>query len=87
MIQNKGGNVEHNILTLDKLTVLEIFMIKEEVVTSLCGEFLRSVRTNQGIDFFVILIQGLQNILWLRTNKRHSNCAKGYLARTIKNLL
>lgn len=45
MSQNKGGNVEHNILTLDKLTVLEIFMIKEEVVTRLCGEFLRSIRT------------------------------------------
>ena len=46
MIQNKGENAEHNILTLDKLTVLEIFVIKEEVVTRLCGEFLRSIRTN-----------------------------------------
>ena len=46
MIQDKGGNAEHNILTLDKLTVLEIFVIKEEVVTRLCGEFLRSIRTN-----------------------------------------
>ena len=46
MIQNKGGNVEHNMLTLDKLTILEIFVIKEEVVTRLCGEFLRSIRTN-----------------------------------------
>ena len=46
MIQDKEGNVEHNILNLDKLTVLEIFMIKEEVVTRLCGEFLRSIRTN-----------------------------------------
>ena len=46
MSQNKGGNVKHNILNLVKLTVLEIFMIKEEVVTRLCGEFLRSIRTN-----------------------------------------
>ena len=46
MSQNKGGNVKHNILNLDKLTVLEIFVIKEEVVTRLCGEFLRSIRTN-----------------------------------------
>ena len=46
MIQNKGGNVEHNMLTLDKLTILEIFVIQEEVVTRLCGEFLRSIRTN-----------------------------------------
>ena len=46
MNQNKGGNEEHNILTLDKHTALEIFMIEEEVVTRLCGEFLRSIRTN-----------------------------------------
>ena len=38
--------MKHNILNLVKLTVLEIFMIKEEVVTRLCGEFLRSIRTN-----------------------------------------